>query len=87
MVYEVIELDLGQCREASGALLSQLRTPETPIKGDSSAVKDSQSKKSVDVSEPDIQPSPQPSGREAALQRTVNQSLTEWEAFARDEYG
>lgn len=86
MVYEVIELDLGQCREASGALLSQLRTPETPMKGES-VVKDSQSKKSVDVSEPDIQPSPQPPGREAALQRTVNQSLTEWEAFARDEYG
>ncbi|KAG8893752.1 hypothetical protein FRC01_013370, partial [Tulasnella sp. 417] len=86
MVYEVIELDLGQCREASGALLSQLRTTETPGKGESVA-KDSQSKKSVDTPEPDLQPTLQPSGREAALQRTVNQSLNEWEAFARDEYG
>ncbi|KAG8893683.1 hypothetical protein FRC01_013427, partial [Tulasnella sp. 417] len=86
MVYEVIELDLGQCREASGTLLSQLRTPETPAKGESVA-KDSQSKKLVDTSEPDVPPLLQPSGREAALQRTVNQSLNEWEAFARDEYG
>lgn len=86
MVYEVIELDLGQCREASGTLLSQLRTPESTVKVVTVA-KDSQSKKSTESCEPEIQPLLQPTGREVALQRTISQSLNEWEDFARNEYG
>ncbi|KAG8984977.1 hypothetical protein FRB90_005011 [Tulasnella sp. 427] len=86
MVYEVVELDLNHCREASGALLSQLHTPEVNAKIDSGG-KELETRKTESIYEPNLASLLEPTGRELAVRRTIDRSLNEWEAFVRDEYG